>query len=281
MLRLVTRYGIGTGIASIGWFYPSLGRKSKARAEDLPWGYGQDNGPKTWSRLSETYQACDTGATQSPIDLPTDDIAFSDVAPPEFTQQQLTAPVFDYQAMPLNILNTGRTIQVNADGNSIMRLDGDRFTLQQFHVHHPSEHRLDGDRFPLELHFVHKNDQGNLAVVAVLLKEGAPNKTLDTIWKGMPQPSSAARGTSKVIGSNKARVDPMTLLPSDRTLFRYVGSLTTPPCSEQVQWLVFRQPMELSQQQIKTFEHIFPLNARPIQPIHRRTLLGIPDRKTP
>jgi carbonic anhydrase len=219
------------------------------------WGYIGEGAPEHWSELSSTYTTCRTGSQQSPIDLN------------NATSANLKTIEINYKSIPLSILNTGRTIQVNvASGNSI-NLDGEKFELLQFHFHHPSEHTVEGKPYPMELHFVHANAKGELAVLGILLKEGMENAALMPVWKAMPDRKMDAKNIPG------AQVDIAKLLPSDRKIFRYFGSLTTPPCSETVKWVVFQEPIEMSAMQIAQFKKIFPLNARPIQPLERRFLL--------
>lgn len=258
-LKVGMTYGVGMAIAALNWLQ-LLDGKQYAKADDIPWGYGQDNGPDRWGTASESYQTCTTGTKQSPIDLET-----AKAQSPELVHPA-NAPVFHYRSTPLLMSNTGHTIQVEGDGLSTLELDGERFKLLQLHFHHPSEHRLNGDRFPMEMHLVHGNPLGQLAVASVLLIEGQENSPLQPIW------DSISRQKTVPMRMPGKRVNLAALIPGDRTLFRYQGSLTTPPCSEAVQWIVFKTPMELSAAQIAAFKAIFPLNARPIQPMNDRGL---------
>lgn len=119
----------------------------------------------------------------------------------------------------------------------------------------------------MELHFVHANAKGELAVLGVFLEEGEENMSLAPVWKAMPDKKAEAQTIS---GS---QVDITKLLPSDRGMFRYFGSLTTSPCSEIVKWVVFKQPIPVSAAQVAKFKGIFPLNARPVQPLERQFIL--------
>ena len=172
-----------------------------------------------------------------------------------------------YQPIPLTILNNGHTIQVNAIAGNLIQLDGEEFELLQFHFHHPSEHTLEDEPFPMEMHFVHANAKGELAVLGIFLREGTENTVLRSVWKAMP--SKEAETTTVP----DEQVDIAQLLPRDLGTFRYFGSLTTPPCSEIVKWIVFQDPIEVSSAQVDQFRDVFPLNARPTQPLNRRFLL--------
>ena len=219
------------------------------------WGYIGESSPENWGDLSSTYTACKTGLQQSPIDLHSAidaDLAVVDV---------------DYKSIPLNVLNNGHTIQVNATTGNKIKLDDEEFELLQFHFHHPSEHKVDGNPYPMEMHFVNANSKGELAVLGVFLQEGTENNALKPVWEAMPQ----RKGQPKEIPGVK--IDISELLPTNRKMYRYFGSLTTPPCSEIVKWIVYQEPIQVSSVQIDRFRKIFPLNARPVQLLDRRFIL--------
>lgn len=219
------------------------------------WTYDGDTGPRHWGEMSAGNRVCSLGFQQSPIDL-------RDATPADPGQIQL-----HYQPTTLRVVNNGHTIQCNTDPGSTMILDGDHFRLLQFHFHHPSEHAIDGRRFDLEAHFVHINDDGMLAVLGVFIEPGGENDLLAPIWTHMPKSAGAERRVSSVT------IEPDLLLPLDRRYFRYLGSLTTPPCSEKVIWSVFSQPVQASTSQVRQFAGLFDMNARPLQGLHRRLLL--------
>ncbi len=219
------------------------------------WTYEGEDGPTHWSTLSPDFKGCALGAEQTPIDLKA------------AVKAQSGSVDFGYQAMPLTILNNGHTVQVNTPPGSSLILSGTKYDLLQFHFHHPSEHLLAGKGFDMELHFVHKSASGDLAVVGVFIQPGETNAALAPIWSAMPPHEAAPKPIAGVT------ISPDLLLPTDRHYFRYMGSLTTPPCSEGLTWTVFRSPIEASPEQIRTFAQLFPLNARPLQPINHRFLL--------
>jgi len=150
---------------------------------------------------------------------------------------------------------------------SFVQLDGKRYDLLQFHFHHPSEHQVDGRPYSMEMHFVHKSAEGDLAVLGVFLTPGEEHRELQKLWGRMPRQAG-----QKIPGGEP--IDIRLMLPASAACFRYAGSLTTPPCSEVVDWLVFRDPIEVSAGQIAQFARLYPANARPIQPQHRRFILG-------
>jgi carbonic anhydrase len=170
-------------------------------------------------------------------------------------------------ALALRIINNGHTIQVNADPGLGCTIGGTRYELLQFHFHHPSEHLLAGKPFDLECHFVHRSRAGNLAVVGTFIRPGARNGMLQTVFDAMPSkegPEVRAAGS----------VDPVALMPKPSAYFRYMGSLTTPPCTEGIIWTVFKDPVEASPEQIRQFASLFANNARPVQRLNRRFLIN-------
>ena len=140
-----------------------------------------------------------------------------------------------------------------------------RYALKQFHFHSPSENEIDGKRHPLEAHFVHADADGNLAVVAVMFEEGAENKALKQAWAHMPEKAGQVLKADATAGD---------LLPDNHDYYRYNGSLTTPPCTEGVTWLVMQHPLAASAKQIKQFEHVMHHpNNRPIQQANARLIM--------
>ena len=229
-----------------------------ADLSDLRWGYGGDVGPAHWGSLDPAFAPCARGSEQSPVNLAD---AHSRIQP---------MIEFDYAARSAEIVNNGHTIQVNVAPGSGVIVDGVRYELLQFHFHRGSEHTVAGVRLPLELHLVHRSDEGALAVVGVLYREGAGDEALAPIWELLPPEPDA---TVALPGT----MDVAALLPDRRTTWRYRGSLTTPPCTEGVSWLIMTEPMTLSAEQIATFAAIYDGNYRPVQSLNDR-LLGRDDR---
>lgn len=228
---------------------------SVAQASDAPhWGYEGHGGPDQWGSLDPAYGACSVGKEQSPVDL----------------NGAIPAMVGDldirWRPVSLDIINNGHTIQCDTANGGSLVLDGVEYKLLQFHFHHPSEHTVNGMARAMEVHFVHKSAEGNLAVIGVFFQPGAANATLAPIWAAMPSQAGARVSKPEMI-------NPASFLPSRDITWRYAGSLTTPPCSEIVSWIVFQDPIEASPEQIKAFGSMFPMNARPVQPLNRRKLL--------
>ncbi len=225
-----------------------------ARAEDSHWGYDGPGGPADWGKLAPEYGACGLGREQSPVDL--------SKAIPAMTGE----PLLSWKPVALEVVNNGHTIQVNCENGGGLVLDGMAYDLVQFHFHHPSEHTIDGIPAEMEIHFVHRAMNGALAVLGVMVHAGAGNSTLETVWRAMPAKPGDTTKTD-------IQLQPSGLLPRHATSYRYAGSLTTPPCSEVVSWVVYRQAITASPEQIARFAALFPNNARPVQPQNRRKLL--------
>jgi carbonic anhydrase len=227
---------------------------SAAAHADAHWSYEGDTGPANWAKLKPEFNVCAIGQRQSPI--PIDDSA---------TLQGPAEPIgFNYRPSEGSVVNNGHTIQVDvAPGNSIAVRSGN-FDLLQFHFHHPSEEQVNGQRFPMVAHLVHKSAEGQLAVVAVLLTTGEANPAIDTVWKYLP-----------VDSGDRVKLPPGVLnlpdlLPKDQRYYQFMGSLTTPPCTEGVLWMVLKTPVTLSPAQIRLFGQLFPNNARPVQELNGR-----------
>lgn len=218
------------------------------------WSYEGETGPNHWADLSSDFKTCQLGLQQTPIDLSS-------------AMQRGTASIgFAYGPQPLRIVNNGHTIQADVEPGNSISIAGETYHLVQFHFHHPSEHLLDGKAFDMEAHFVHKAASGALAVVGVFIKAGGHNAGLQPIFDQMP----ASAGTQIEAAG---RFDPAAFFPAERGYYRYMGSLTTPPCSEGLVWTVFHDPIEASPEQIRQFAALFPNNARPIQSKNDRLLI--------
>ncbi|MEW6729112.1 MAG: carbonic anhydrase family protein [Pseudomonadota bacterium] len=217
------------------------------------WSYHGHEGPEYWGKIAAEFATCSAGKNQSPIDL-------SNVAEAELKRIE-----FDYRDGPLKLINNGHTVQVNVAPGSTITVNGHAYQLVQFHFHSPSEHTVEAKSFPLEAHFVHKDKDGNLAVVGVLFKEGAENAALAPIWAHLPTQQGKEMSVEGVTVSAKA------LLPANPEYYRYSGSLTTPPCSEGVTWLVMTEPLEVSKAQVERFRTLMGGDTnRPVQPLNAR-----------
>ncbi len=219
----------------------------------IHWGYEGAGAPENWSKLDPQNKACAIGERQSPIDIK------------DGIKVDLEPIKFNYQPSTFRIVDNGHTVQVQVGEGSIS-LTGKSYELVQFHFHRPSEEKINGQRFDMVVHLVHKADDGQLAVVAVLLERGNENPFIQTLWNYMPLEKNMP------VSPPNAIVDLNTLLPTSRNYYTYMGSLTTPPCSEGVLWLVMKQPVQVSPEQINIFSRLYRNNARPIQPSSGRLI---------
>jgi len=223
-------------------------------AEGAHWSYEGATGPSHWGDVDAASKVCTAGSQQSPIDI------MSSV------RAQLPPLQIAWRVKPDMIVNNGHTIQVNSDLGNTLTVGKDKYDLLQFHFHHPSEHLIGGKHFPMEVHFVHRNAAGALAVVGVLMTAGKPNAAFKQVVAAMP----AKAGTPVKMNA----VDIGQMLPARRAYYRYAGSLTTPPCSETVNWLLLHEPIHVAQADIDAFAKLYPMNARPPQKDHRRFVLS-------
>lgn len=219
------------------------------------WGYSGDAGPKFWGQLDPSYRLASSGKQQSPIDINTKKTPAAEL--PELK--------FDYRRERIAALNNGHTIQHNEAPGSFLHVGDEKYSLEQFHVHAPSEHTLDGKHFELEIHFVHKSKSGQVAVVAVLV-QGDEKAELY-----LPLANDLPKKPGEVV-EVEATHNPSDFLPRSREYFNYSGSFTTPPCTEQIRWIVMKQPVGAPQKDIERFATILKANNRPVQKLNDRVV---------
>jgi carbonic anhydrase len=222
------------------------GETHKPAAHDVHWSYVGEGAPDRWGQLKPEYRQCAIGVRQSPIDIR------------ETIKVDLEPIQIDYRLSSFSVVDNGHTVQVNVAPGNTIQLTGRRYELLQFHFHRPSEERVMGRQFEMSAHLVHKDAEGRLAVIGVLLDRGAEQPLVQMVWNNLPlEKNEPAPGVGLI--------DLQQLLPTDRSYYTYMGSLTTPPCSEGVLWLVMRQPVPVSQDQVNIFSRLYPMNARPLQ----------------
>jgi carbonic anhydrase len=232
-----------------------LAISGSALSQEPPeWSYGGSTGPAHWSSLSPAFAACGEGERQSPINLRN---AHRQAGPAIRT---------DYTPSRLTEFHDGKTIEVSSDAPQTLNVGDTAYELAQFHFHAPSEHLRDGKAAPLELHFVHQVAGGERAVLAVLVQEGRRNRAFAQLAAAFP--ASAGEKTRV-----EASVDLTRLFPASRRAYRYAGSLTTPPCTEGIRWLVLARPITVSPRQLEQLERVVEGNARPVQPRNGRRLV--------
>lgn len=225
-----------------------------AEGTQFDWGYAAHAAPEKWSQIRPEYQTCE-GLNQAPINID------------QTISAQLPALKLNYSSKADTIINNQRTVQINFAEGSTLELEQKVFDLQQFHLHSPSEHTIKAKSFAMEMHFVHVTEQGELAVVAVMFEEGQENKKLKQLWKELPKKSG---NTVQLKHQDLAAA----FLPEKLDYYRFNGSLTTPPCSEGVRWIVLKDIQQASKQQIQAFSSLMEHpNNRPVQPTNARLVL--------
>ena len=235
--------------------------KAKVEAKDnhaIHWGYAGPGGPHHWGDLAPENVSCKIGQNQSPIDL-RDKAAVGTTGLPQLDVV--------YRDVPLKVVNNGHTVQVNYPLGSYIKVGGHRYELLQFHFHTPSEHKKEGFNYPMEVHLVHKDGDGNLAVIGILFQEGEENEVLNTLLSHLPKEVG-----KQEIHKNE-NLNPAGFIPPNTEFYKYSGSLTTPPCSEGVYWMVFKQPIQASAEQIQQMNEFMGENSRPVQPHNSRAVL--------
>jgi len=237
----------------------------KEPIEVVQWTYMDGpGGPENWGSLSKENFACIKGKSQSPININVDRAVKAEMAPLEFL----------YRPSPLSIVDNGYTVMVNYGEGSNVIAEGRQYRLVQFHFHKPSEEAINGDRTDMVAHLVHQHHDGSFLEVSVLMSTKPPastrrylwgndevkgNSLIQTLWNNVPLVKGKVETPPVVIDVNQ-------LLPADRGYFTYMGSLSTPPCTENVLRYVMKTPIYVSPEQVKNFDRIYPMNARPLQP---------------
>jgi len=256
--------GMSAGIAvlvGLAGFGPvRTARTAPGQQEAVHWDYGE-HGPATWGSLAPEFVACAEGRSQSPIDITKAEISREPAIRASYKPASLRIV---HNIHTADVVNTGHSIQVNFPQGDSLTIGIETYSLVQFHFHGPSEHTIDGRQYPMEMHLVHMTADRKLAVIAVLIREGRSNRAFEPIWAHLPN----QRGVETHL--EHVTVDVERLMPRNRTAYRYEGSLTTPPCSEGVKWIVIREPVQMSAAQIRAFRNVLWRNNRPVQPIYDR-----------
>lgn len=226
---------------------PARAASAPHGANKAHWGYAGDGAPDRWGELGADNKLCAVGTRQSPIDIR------------ETIKVDLEPIRFDYQPSRFTVIDNGHAIQVGVEPGNALTVMQRRYELVQFHFHKPSEERVNGRGYDMVAHLVHKDAEGRLAVLAVLLERGSDQPVVQQVLNNLPLEKHQEQAGS-------APMDLMQLLPAERAYYTYMGSLTTPPCSENVLWLVMRQPVPVGANQLAIFHKLYPMNARPVQP---------------
>jgi carbonic anhydrase len=238
-------------------------QEQSGEPHEVHWGYEGEEGPDHWADLSAEYSLCASGKEQSPIDL-TDPVLSEGRS---WTERIGDMVLTDGQrATVMDLIDNGHTIQVTNDVPMVAIVDGSEYEMVQYHFHAPSEHTVDGRHLPLEVHFVHKSTRGELAVLGILVEEGEHDPLWDAVLSALPEVPGDERHLENL------DLDKDDIRPPPTTYYRYRGSLTTPPCSENVRWIVAAEVREISPDQMATIVSLLHKNNRPVQPLNERTL---------
>jgi carbonic anhydrase len=230
-------------------------RVTRVPATEAGWSYEGETGPQHWGKLRPEWRVCAEGTRQSPIDL-RDGIAV-DLAPVQF----------DYGRSGFRIRDTGNTLQVDVGEGMGITVRGVRYALERFTLHRPSQDRVGGMAHDMAIYLEHRSADGKPAILSVLLAAGGgDHPVLQTLWNNLPLDRGREHTPDAVI-------DLAQLVPADPGHFLYTGSLPTPPCTEDVLWVVMKQPLAIAEDQLAVFARLYPRNGRPIQPAHGRPLL--------
>ncbi len=236
-------------------FYGISQQKHAGGHETQHWSYKGETGPLHWADLNPEYAGCGTGKFQTPIDIN------------KTYKTNLSKLNFSYTEQSLSVINNGHTVQINFNPGNTVIIDGEKYTLLQFHFHTPGEHTVNGKHFPMEMHFVHKDSKGELGVVGLFFVEGKKNLELQKIIDNLPEEINETKSVSSV------KINPANFLPYKMDYYHYSGSLTTPPCTEGVSWIMLKYPVEASAEQINALKKIMGENARPVMPLNKRFVL--------
>ncbi|MEE4350509.1 MAG: carbonic anhydrase family protein [Pacificimonas sp.] len=228
-----------------------------AEVEPVQWAYDGEGGPENWGSISADNAVCDTGTRQSPFDIP---------ATAEVSQEGAPVLAIDWPEGPLVVDGEGYNANFNAPEGGSITIDGETYDFIQMHMHTPSEYLLAGEQYAADAHFVHANDAGELAVVGVFFEKGEANPDVDTLWSGITT-------EDETVTPEGATFDPEALLPEERDYVHFMGSLTTPPCSENVRWFVMTNPVTISAEQAQMHTDAFGNTARPVQPMNDRDIM--------
>lgn len=236
-------------------------KKSGKKGQEEPppppphWSYGGNTGPDKWGSLGKDFATCALGQHQSPIDIR------------KTIKADLPPIQFAYKSIPLSIVDNGHSIKVDTPDAGAITVDGESYALVQFHFHRPSEEKINGKAYEMVAHLVHQSKEGKLAVVAVLMEAGKKDHPLiRTLWTHLPLEQD------KPVTRKDVKIDPADILPAKRNYFTFLGSLTTPPCTEGVLWLVLKTPVQVSKEQLSGFTTVYKNNVRPVQPVNNRVI---------
>jgi carbonic anhydrase len=218
------------------------------------WTYTGNTGADKWGSLSREFATCSLGQRQSPIDIRK--TVRADLPPIEFA----------YKPVALSIVDNGHSIRVDTPGAGSITVDGETYDLRHFNFHKPSEEKINGKTYAMAAHLVHQSKSGKLAIVAVLMEAGKEQALIRTLWNNLPLEQD------KPLTRAELKIDPSQILPGKRNYYTFLGSLSTPPCTEGVLWLVLKTPVQVSKEQLSSIATVYKNNVRPVQAVNGRVI---------
>lgn len=252
MKTKIAIYLIGFFALSVFWACKGDINPHASDCTDVHWSYTGEKGPAHWVDLCSGFSACG-GATQSPVNIQG-----------ALENANLSAILFNYTSTSTEIENNGHTLEFVCDPGSKLTINGTEYELLQFHYHGLSEHVVEGEHYPLEVHFVNKASDDNYAVIGVFFEEGDENALFTQFLSKFPPEEGSYE--------EHTEIDLSSLFPEDKSYYSYSGSLTTPPCSEVVNWYVLKNTVTASSTQIAAFQSILKNNYRPVQDLNGRVI---------
>jgi carbonic anhydrase len=245
-------------LAALAAILPEAAAQKGAAPRGDSWSYSGKSGPANWSKLDKSFAICAEGQAQSPIDIPDQTVRKGD----------FPSMLFNYKPTPLAVTDNGRTVSAKYDPGSYFSLEGVKYDLQSIELHKPGEHKVNGKGHEMEAYLVHKGKGDKLGILVVPLDPGKENAIVKAILTNVP----ATKGKENEVPS--VTINAVDLLPSSKDYYAYAGSATTPPCTENVEWFLLKNAVSVSPDQIARFGKLYPMNARPVQPIHGRDIRG-------
>ncbi|XP_061963874.1 alpha carbonic anhydrase 1, chloroplastic-like [Populus nigra] len=247
----------------------SASATDQTQASALEFSYaGSNNGPANWGSLNLKFSACTSGETQSPVNI---------IKKEAVKNKKLTPLTRDYKRANASLVNNGFNIGLSYEGNpGVLIVDHQNYTLKEMHWHSPSEHQIDGIQYAAELHLVHKKDSGSVAVVSILYELGDADPFINKIKDKLDALAKEVCASNEEARIPVGVLDNKLLRKNTRKYYRYVGSFTSPPCTENVIWNILGKARTISKEQLEALRaplgDDYKQNSRPVQSLKGRTI---------
>jgi carbonic anhydrase len=228
----------------------------KELSHEIHWSYEGETSPEYWAELEKNSDC--SGQRQSPVNI----IDIHTVE--DLDQKSLINLHYSAETILNKVRNNGHSIQFDFDKGDSITYNEINYDLIQIHFHEPSEHTINGVRYPIEIHLVHQSQEKNYTVLGIFGVEGEHSQTIDKMESFLPLPTGQEKEIEKSF-------DLSSLFPENKSYYSYGGSLTTPPCTENVQWVIFKEPHVISLEGVLKLKENMPLeNYRDEQPLNDR-----------